>query len=59
MTNNNLSLNLALEALQYIKNNHPNYIDSKDDIIKAQLFLVDIRDNCKVVKNLPIMLDNR
>jgi len=55
---NNTALNMALEALEYIKKNNIKLV-ANNDIIKAQLALCTIRDDSKIVKNLPIMLDNR
>ena len=55
---NNTALNMALEALEYIKKNNIKLI-ANNDIITAQLTLCTIRDDSKIVKNLPIMLDNR
>jgi hypothetical protein len=54
MMNHNLSLNLAIEALEYIKKNNPSFFNDKDYISKAQLSLVDIRDDCKINKRLDI-----
>lgn len=50
---NNTALNMALEALEYIKKNNIQLI-ANNDIIKAQLTLCTIRDDSKIVKNLDI-----
>ena len=51
--NNNMALNMALEALEYIKQNKVELTFS-GDIIKAQLALCEIRDDSKIVKKLDI-----
>jgi hypothetical protein len=50
---NNTALNMALEALEYIKKNNIKLI-ANNDIITAQLTLCTIRDDSKIVKNLDI-----
>lgn len=50
---NNTALNMAIEALEYIKKNNIKLILNQD-IIKAQLALCEIRDNCKISKKLDI-----
>lgn len=54
MMNHSLAINLGIEALEYIKKNNPEFFNNKDYIIKAQLSLVDIRDDCKISKKLDI-----
>ena len=54
MMNQSLAINLGIEALEYIKKNNPSFFNDKDYIAKAQLSLVDIRDNCKINKKLDI-----
>lgn len=50
---NNTALNMALEALEYVKKNNIKLI-ANNDIITAQLTLCTIRDDSKIVKNLDI-----
>ena len=50
---NNTALNMALEALEYIKKNNIKLV-ANNDIITAQLALCTIRDDSKIVKNLDI-----
>ena len=52
--NQSLAINLGIEALDYIKKNNPSFFNDKDYIARAQLSLVDIRDNCKINKKLDI-----
>ena len=50
---NNTALNMALEALEYLKKNNIKLI-ANNDLITAQLTLCTIRDDSKIVKNLDI-----
>jgi uncharacterized protein (DUF305 family) len=50
---NNTAINMAIEALEYIKKNNIQLL-LNHDIIKAQLALCEIRDNCKISKKLDI-----
>lgn len=54
MMDQSLAINLGIEALEYIKKNNPSFFNDKDYIAKAQLSLVDIRDNCNINKKLNI-----
>lgn len=54
MMDQSLAINLGIEALEYVKKNNPSFFNDKDYIAKAQLSLVDIRDNCKINKKLNI-----